>query len=193
MHHATGLFLRTYLRSLFADSNRYTDFLVFEIRKDGSVVHLKDFIENTPRVASQQVRSHSHMPRDQRFPRMVPPPGIPPRAPPRAPPPGYPLTRGPNQPTMSSTPKELPKPAPKDQAPPTIQLISDEDRKLLMGLVSGFADKLIAFDKAVQAKELLTGDKRQVELDPITDRDLRSKIHQVCHVPRTLIHEPILC
>jgi len=51
---------------------------------------------------------------------------------------------------------------------------------ILESLVGGSADNLITFDKAIQGKEPLIGDKRQVELESITDKDLRSKIHQVC-------------
>lgn len=146
---------------------RYTDFLVYEIRKDGTVVHLHDFVEEKPQVAEPQVRSsYSFGIRN----------GRPPHGPLQRSAHGDLLTRSPIQQSLSPTPTEvIPKPV---QNTPVVQPIPDEDRIILESLVGGSADNIITFDKAIQGKEPLFGDKRQVELEPITDRDLRSKIHQ---------------
>lgn len=158
---------------------RYTDFLVYEIRKDGSVVHLHDFVEDKPQVVEPQVSSRSRVLHNNRFP----------QRPPQGSPHGDLLTPSPIQRPLPPTPTELPKPAPKVQNAPVIEPISDDDRKILESLVGCSADDLITFDKAIQGKEPLIGDKRQVELEPITDRELRSKIHGVCHSYHLTIHE----
>ncbi|KAM7191391.1 pseudouridine synthase [Naviculisporaceae sp. PSN 640] len=107
---------------------RYTDFLVYEIRKNGNVVHLEDFAEEAPQPKEDK----------------------------------------PQQPPQNSV------------APPTeIQAISDDDEKALQKLVgASVASQLIAFDRAIQAKERLPTDQNQVVLDPVSERDRRATIHQ---------------
>lgn len=137
---------------LTCSRHRYTDFLVYEIRKNGKVVHLEDFAEDAPQPREDKVSSHALDIRNPSAAHEL----------------LLTLALQPQQPAQSSAPP-----------PVQIQPISDEDKEVLRNLVGpSVASQLIDFDRAIQAKERLSSEKNQVVLDQVTERDRRATIHQ---------------
>ncbi|KAK0646311.1 pseudouridine synthase [Cercophora newfieldiana] len=136
---------------------RYTDFLVYEIRKDGSVVHLEDYEvdEEQERLARNYQNGQSN------FGRSAPSTAIPSQT----------ITAP--QSIAQDSGLRIPPPA------PTIKAIPAEDKKALADMLSeATAEKLINLDAGVQAKKQLPPDERNVVFDPITDRSQRAAVHQ---------------
>ncbi|KAK3322444.1 pseudouridine synthase [Apodospora peruviana] len=150
---------------------RYTDFLVNEMRKDGSAVHLEDF-EEVKLEEQQPVRTPFDPQMDNGGKRPVKPFQ------------GHMLTNRPHQRNFTSaahlTPSTNDHTAPVIENHPPIQPISDADMVILEGLVGqNDAKKLADLDEAIQAKKPLTGEnKRDFDFGPIEDRESRAKIHQ---------------
>ncbi len=145
----------------------YTDFLVNEIRKDGTVLHLRDFQENE---VATPVRPSS-----------LPSSWLPPT-----------LScsnitsQAPTEPKVSTVvaPTQI-------ENKPKVYPISDDERTAVVDLLGeSVAQKLIELDENVQAKKPMAPNERSVVFEPVTDRSTRAVIHQVCHhrssCPRSL-------
>lgn len=138
----------------------YTDFMVYEVKKDGTVIHLTDFEEPKPKVQSTLLsRSLSYLPN--------------------------PVSQAPQKP--KETAPEAKKPTDQAQsssdtpkAPETVvQQIPEEDRQVLAELFGlTVAGELLDLDQAVQ---LNTHDKKSPPLKlGKFDRSQRGRLHQVC-------------
>ncbi|ELQ41921.1 tRNA pseudouridine synthase D [Pyricularia oryzae] len=130
---------------------RYTDFQVFEVRKDGSVIHLSDFQQAARRPPQSRPEADAAS-----------------------------KSSHPNG-NLNELPVAKGKPSPKE-APAVVEAtyhpISDEDTALLCELLGNDAtEQVIDLDKKVQAKD---GSSRGViiKFPSITDRALRTKVHQ---------------
>jgi hypothetical protein len=138
----------------------FTDFLVNEIRKDGVVLHLRDFEE-------QQAPAPVSSPFQFTTPVMMPLHVI------------LSLTAT-SQVVIDR--KASAAPIKKPDEKPTIIQIPEEDRKALADLLGEpTAQKLVQLDETGQAKKgVLPPKERTITFDAITDRTKRGTIHQVC-------------
>ncbi|KAH8894965.1 pseudouridine synthase [Thozetella sp. PMI_491] len=132
---------------------RYTDFLVYEIAKDGTVIHLYDYPEETPASAnltatSRQVSQNSTTASSRS------------------------VSGTSTQPTQTTQPTQ---PAPV----PEVKPISDDDRGTLAKLIDENTTKeLIELDEDIQAQKWSLVKGKSIKLPVIEDRDARRMIHQ---------------
>jgi len=143
----------------------YTDFLVNEIRKDGTVLHLRDFEENevVAPVRPSSPRSSSlptYLVLQLSCPNIFP-------------------SQAPTERKVSAVAAPVP-----PENTPKVYPISDDERTAVVGLLGEpVAQKLIELDANVQAKKPMNPNERSVVFDPVTDRSTRAVIHQVGHRP----------
>ncbi|KAK3357164.1 pseudouridine synthase [Lasiosphaeria hispida] len=130
---------------------RYTDFLVFEICKDGSVVHLCEYeVDEEQEKLSQNFAAQGH-PGARNFTSIAQP--------------------------NSRIPPAIASPAEKPSI--TLNPVSAEDRMILEKLLQeDVTAKLIKLDENVQSKKSLSPAERAVTFNAITDRTVRSTVHQ---------------
>jgi tRNA pseudouridine13 synthase len=70
-----------------------------------------------------------------------------------------------------------------------VKEISETDKEILEKLIQKTtANNLVNVDVASQQKKHLTAAQRSVVFDPITDRQVRAQIHQVCSSPSKASH-----
>ncbi|KAH6850386.1 pseudouridine synthase [Chaetomium sp. MPI-CAGE-AT-0009] len=127
---------------------RYTDFLVNEIRKDGTVLHLRDFIENEspPQATDDRKVSTAN------------------------------LNKSDNKSDKSSkSDKSDNKP---DNKPKVHPISEDDRKALTELLGESTTQKLVELDENIQAKKPLDPKDRTIVFDPVTDRAKRGTIHQ---------------
>ncbi|KAK5652511.1 hypothetical protein OQA88_10416 [Cercophora sp. LCS_1] len=146
---------------------RYTDFLVYEIRKDGSVIHLREFEvdEEQEKIARQFMESNAQNGRNfstthngsRNFTNYQGARNF--------------TSAGGPQGREGSNPS-----AAVENAVPPKKTISDSDKQALIKLVGDtLADELVQFDEKVQAK---TPTGQDVTFKAVSDRAQRAVIHQ---------------
>ncbi|KAK0711522.1 pseudouridine synthase [Lasiosphaeris hirsuta] len=130
---------------------RYTDFLVYEIRKDSTVVHLHDYeVDEEQEKLAQNFAAQGH-PGAQSFTPIVQP--------------------------NARIPPAIASPVEKPSITPSP--ISEEDRVILEKLLQeDVTAKLIKLDENVQSKKSLSPAERAVAFNAIIDRAVRSTVHQ---------------
>ncbi|KAK1832343.1 pseudouridine synthase [Podospora conica] len=146
---------------------RYTDFLVYEIRKNGTTVHLREYEVDEEQEKLAQTALASQAGLDGR----------------NFTPTGFPTSRNFTHGTgarQSSPAPVLPAPAP-TPAPAqevVVKTVSEEDQNILEKLIGKTCiETLVKLDLNAQAKKPMSFSERSVTFAPITDRPQRAALH----------------
>ncbi|KAL2021033.1 hypothetical protein VTK56DRAFT_7688 [Thermocarpiscus australiensis] len=132
---------------------RYTDFLVNEIDRDGTVLHLRDFDDGG---AAPQPQQFHHGPDDDS---------------------GHSDGSSQQHPNSGNGPNDK-SDYNIEVRPEDVRRISDSDRRILVGLLGeAVTERLVDLDEDLQAGYPLTQDERSVIFNPIPDRAQRVVVH----------------